>query len=417
MAPARGRKRDEAEGFVSNATTGVPRKAAASVAKNLFVPSDASDATHGAASAVVIPRVTKRELKKQVEEVAEDVDQHDDGNGNDDGGDNDDKQRDENESNAVAFQSPPVKQEVEPAFGSQSATPVTPGSLHDDFINLMKAQGLERMATDAGLLKDGQFRDLKREWGGGASSGFQGGSASTPKKKKPRAPVMSTTPLSDKGSKGLRHFSMKVCQKVEEKHVTTYNEVADELVHEFVTMRPAESVNIRRRVYDALNVLMAMDIISKEKKEIRWRGLPSNAKQDLELLQLKKQQLQELLLQVTPWYCIRSAPDDSARRRKWQQIALKNLIRRNKQEDKPPALSRIALPFILVNTSKDTVIQCEMSEDRQDIFFNFSGPFEINDDSEILKRMSLHHVSAAEAATHIPEKLVKYLPPEYLAQK
>merc|ERR1712045_548045 len=33
--------------------------------------------------------------------------------------------------------------------------------------------------------------------------------------------------------------------------------------------------NIRRRVYDALNVLMAMDIISKEKKEITWKGLPS----------------------------------------------------------------------------------------------------------------------------------------------
>jgi len=32
--------------------------------------------------------------------------------------------------------------------------------------------------------------------------------------------------------------------------------------------------NIRRRVYDALNVLMAMDIISKEKKEIKWKGLP-----------------------------------------------------------------------------------------------------------------------------------------------
>ena len=30
-------------------------------------------------------------------------------------------------------------------------------------------------------------------------------------------------------------------------------------------------------MYDALNVLMAMDIISKEKKEIRWRGLPSNS--------------------------------------------------------------------------------------------------------------------------------------------
>ena len=30
---------------------------------------------------------------------------------------------------------------------------------------------------------------------------------------------------SDKSSKGLRHFSMKVCKKVEEKGRTTYNEV------------------------------------------------------------------------------------------------------------------------------------------------------------------------------------------------
>nr|GEX92781.1 transcription factor-like protein DPB isoform X1 [Tanacetum cinerariifolium] len=33
--------------------------------------------------------------------------------------------------------------------------------------------------------------------------------------------------------------------------------------------------NIRRRVYDALNVLIAMDIISKDQKEIQWQGLPN----------------------------------------------------------------------------------------------------------------------------------------------
>ena len=37
----------------------------------------------------------------------------------------------------------------------------------------------------------------------------------------------------EKGGKGLRHFSMKVCEKVESKGTTTYNEVADELVAEF----------------------------------------------------------------------------------------------------------------------------------------------------------------------------------------
>jgi hypothetical protein len=41
----------------------------------------------------------------------------------------------------------------------------------------------------------------------------------------------------DKSNKGLRHFSMKVCQKVEEKGTTTYNEVADELVKEFGQQR------------------------------------------------------------------------------------------------------------------------------------------------------------------------------------
>ena len=66
--------------------------------------------------------------------------------------------------------------------------------------------------------------------------------------------------------------------------------------------------NIRRRVYDALNVLMAMNIISKEKKEIKWLGLPTNSLQEfqsleaekqrrLERIKQKTQQLQELVLQ------------------------------------------------------------------------------------------------------------------------
>lgn len=54
---------------------------------------------------------------------------------------------------------------------------------------------------------------------------------------------------------------------------------------------------------------MAMNIISKEKKEIRWLGLPTNSVQEctslekekqtrLEQIQKKTQQLHELILQV-----------------------------------------------------------------------------------------------------------------------
>ena len=46
----------------------------------------------------------------------------------------------------------------------------------------------------------------------------------------------------------------------------------------------------------------------------------------------------------------------------FQQIAFKNLVERNKEREKregpPPPNSAIQLPFIIVNTSKKTVIDC-----------------------------------------------------------
>lgn len=196
----------------------------------------------------------------------------------------------------------------------------------------------------------------------------------------------------DKNGKGLRHFSMKVCEKVQKKGTTSYNEVADELVAEFThasSLMPADSQvydqkNIRRRVYDALNVLMAMNIISKEKKEIRWIGLPTNSAQECRNLELEKQkrlerirqkraQLEELIL---------------------QQVAFKNLVQRNQASEassrsSPPAGSVIQLPFIILNTDVRTVIDCSISSDKCEYLFNFDNTFEIHDDVEILKRMGM----------------------------
>lgn len=59
------------------------------------------------------------------------------------------------------------------------------------------------------------------------------------------------------------------------------------LVSLYVNMQQQyDEKNIRRRVYDALNVLMAMDIISKDKKEIQWKGLPRTSISDIEELKV-----------------------------------------------------------------------------------------------------------------------------------
>lgn len=81
------------------------------------------------------------------------------------------------------------------------------------------------------------------------------------------------------------------------------------LVCSFQEKQIYDQKNIRRRVYDALNVLMAMNIISKEKKEIRWVGLPTSSVQEckkledektrrLERIRQKTEQLQDLIVQV-----------------------------------------------------------------------------------------------------------------------
>ncbi|KAG0280537.1 Transcription factor Dp-2 [Linnemannia exigua] len=79
--------------------------------------------------------------------------------------------------------------------------------------------------------------------------------------------------------KGLRIYAQCVRRRVEARGSTSYNE----LVHELFGGKAGENVedlpevpgqeNIRRRVYDALNVLEALDIISFDNKDIRWVGL------------------------------------------------------------------------------------------------------------------------------------------------
>lgn len=95
----------------------------------------------------------------------------------------------------------------------------------------------------------------------------------------------------------------------------------------------------------------------------------------------------------------------------------RNAARRKAETEQPLTIvprdeGRIFLPFIAVNTGKDTVIQCEMSEDRQDIFFNFSAPFEIHDDTDILRRLNLHKATLAELKSMVSPELLPFLPAE-----
>ncbi|RZB73791.1 transcription factor-like protein DPB isoform X2 [Glycine soja] len=224
--------------------------------------------------------------------------------------------------------------------------------------------------------------------------------ASLAAKKKKRGGQRAVGP--DKSGRGLRQFSMKVCEKVESRGRTTYNEVADELVAEFSEPSNSElppdqqqydEKNIRRRVYDALNVLMAMDIISKDKKEIQWRGLPRTTVNDIEELKTERLGLRNRIEKKTAYL----------QELEEQFVGLQNLIQRNEQlysSGNPPS-GGVSLPFILVQTRPHATVEVEISEDMQLVHFDFnSTPFELHDDNYVLKAMKFGERPLEDNMTH-----------------
>ncbi|KAL9264013.1 Transcription factor-like protein [Drosera capensis] len=207
----------------------------------------------------------------------------------------------------------------------------------------------------------------------------------------------------DKSGRGLRQFSMKVCEKVQSKGRTTYNEVADELVAEFAepgngpngSDQQFDEKNIRRRVYDALNVLMAMDIMSKDKKEIQWRGLPRTSPSDIEQMKAERTELRNRIEKRAAYL----------QELEEQHTVYQELIKRNQRlygSGNGPS-GGVALPFILVQTRPNATVEVEISEDMQLVHFDFnSTPFELHDDNHVLKQMKLSEKIDNEASQSHP---------------
>ena len=86
-------------------------------------------------------------------------------------------------------------------------------------------------------------------------------------------------PFKKKFNKGLKLLSVIVKDIVVEKQSTTYKEVADIIMQDTIKFenlninsrmeRAKEEQNIKRRVYDALNVLISAGILIKEGKRVR----------------------------------------------------------------------------------------------------------------------------------------------------
>jgi hypothetical protein len=241
--------------------------------------------------------------------------------------------------------------------------------------------------------------------------------------------------------------------KVQDKAATTYVEVADELVRDFAAeqeptddlvlqkKRASEAKNVRRRVYDALNVLKAMDIISNENKQIRWKGLPSTTSNQVTRMETEKVNLQKTIRKkklnleasvvkvrcvanrhcACGGACVSHATVFSLVRARSlslrQHVAMAQLVKRNERaraerqvqsgggaaaaaaaaDDGSAAAvaagkegvdQTVAIPFIVLSAPADAEVVIEASHDQGDdqmreMSFIFKTPYDIYDDPEV----------------------------------
>ena len=152
-------------------------------------------------------------------------------------------------------------------------------------------------------------------------------SSSLPEHHSPSPPV-------PRGNKGLKKLSIAVKGLVTIHGALTYKEVADRLIS---TMDDSEAEkeekNIRRRVYDALNVLIAADVLTKQGKEVRLKPTPRLAPiSESDETQKRLLGKQKQLKTVTEQY-----------------KALNALMMRNQKLN---PRNRVGMPFVIMATRK-----------------------------------------------------------------
>jgi len=171
--------------------------------------------------------------------------------------------------------------------------------------------------------------------------------------------------------------------------------------------------NIRRRVYDAINVLLALNVISKERKAIKWRGLPQLAgpppqqagaagappRNDPAAAGGRAAEGEDAIAWHLRTLHAEVAALSAAVERKAQALsdlaeqraALRGLLDRNARRragGAPPRGTALPLPFLLVQARPDATVEVQISDDMRDVTFDFfAEPFQLYDDAFVLRQM------------------------------
>ncbi|OAG29043.1 transcription factor Dp-1 [Nematocida displodere] len=186
-----------------------------------------------------------------------------------------------------------------------------------------------------------------------------------------------------KERRGLKAFSAMILSILQKERAMDYTRVSDVIIA--MTGNTGEDKNIKRRIYDALNVMCAVDIVRKDKKMVY---LIDNTL--CECASEIDKRLLSLGHATTSTSKLRERIEEKERhledvlRRK---DLLLQLIERNKEKEETEDKEKLHFPFIIISTGKKSRIDCETNDKRSYFKFIFANEYKIYEDVQILKEI------------------------------
>jgi Transcription factor DP/E2F/DP family winged-helix DNA-binding domain len=204
-----------------------------------------------------------------------------------------------------------------------------------------------------------------------------------------------------RSTRGLRHLTTLVKQLVCKHQPTSFKNVAVKLIDELVVTdgpeRIKEEKNVRRRVYDAINVLIAAGVFEIDGRTVSWQRhydpIEINQKKsDSEKLQKKILEKTKALQEILNNY-----------------IAIQHLMHRNSKDNKNK--SAIQFPFIMVSTPdipKNTM-SIRVNSKATYLQLKFNKAVSIFGDMDILFALGLHKLKSSQICQYLPSRdLLKF---------
>jgi len=208
-------------------------------------------------------------------------------------------------------------------------------------------------------------------------------------------PKARRTDQKTKSIKGLKYLSSKICQTLARIRCATQDNMISMLYQTFICEsdgnQEQSEKSIRRRIYDTINVLMALGLVKKTKQQIEWTGkslpnleevetkridtLQRNIRASRERIKKKRKMLQDEELQLKRTQTLLERNHRGKKYSKRQRLA-------------DDALAPIYLPFLIVKAPSSSAIQCQASYDQTKCQLSFDKEVQIYNDYDILCLMA-----------------------------